>query len=131
MHVINNPDEFRSKLKVFNEKLNSIIYSTNLEIGIFNYCLKEAAQKKIIRKWENTYFVELYIDRFRSIFMNLQKTDLLKDIQNKKIKPEDVAFMTHQEMNLKNGINLLKVKLNVTNINLKIILKHVPRLIYM
>ena len=112
MHVINNPDEFRSKVKeVFNEKLNSIIYSTNLEIGIFNYCLKEAAQKKIIRKWENTYFVELYIDRFRSIFMNLQKTDLLKDIQNKKIKPEDVAFMTHQEMRPKKWDKFIESKI--------------------
>jgi len=35
MHVINNPDEFRSKVKeVFNEKLNSIIYSTNANFAI-------------------------------------------------------------------------------------------------
>lgn len=112
MHVINNPNEFRSKVKgVFNEKINSIIYSTNLEIGIFNYCLKEASQKKIIRKWENPYFVEIYIDRFRSIFMNLQKTDLLNKIEEKKIKPEDVAFMTHQEMRPKKWDKFIETKI--------------------
>lgn len=112
MHVINNPNEFRSKVKgVFNEKMNSIIYSTNLEIGIFNYCLKEASQKKIIRKWENPYFVEIYIDRFRSIFMNLQKTDLLNNIEEKKIKPEDVAFMTHQEMRPKKWDKFIETKI--------------------
>lgn len=100
MRIINKPDEFRTNVRnVIFKKLNNEKKSKNLEIGIFNYCLKEASHKKIIRKWENAYFVELYIEKFRSIFLNLEKNnDLLKNIINKKIKPEDVAFMTHQEL---------------------------------
>ena len=30
--------------------------------------LKESKNKKIVRKWENIYFVQLYIDKFRSIW---------------------------------------------------------------
>ena len=101
MRVINKPDEFRSNVRnTINKKFKNIKKSTNLEIGIFNYCLKEASHKKVIRKWENSYFVELYIERFRTIFMNLQKNEnLLNNIHQNKIKPEELAFMTHQEMN--------------------------------
>ena len=47
--------------------------ATNLEIGIFNYAIKEATRKKIVKKWENPHFVSIYIDRLRSIYMNLKK----------------------------------------------------------
>jgi len=99
MYSISNPDNFRNNIR---NKLKNIIKTTknaaNLEIGIYNYCLKEATQKKVIRKWENKYFVQLYIDRLRTIFINLQCDELKNKILNKEIKPEDLAFLTHQEM---------------------------------
>ena len=99
MYNISNPEKFRNNVrKEIDKKMKSEKRSTNLEIGIFNYCLKEASQKKIIRKWENKYFVQLYVDRFRTIYMNLKNDELFNKIINKEIKPEDVAFLTHQEM---------------------------------
>ena len=99
MYNINNPENFRSSVR---NKLKTLIKTnknaTNLEIGIFNYCLKEATQKKVIRKWENKYFVQLYIDRLRTIYMNLQNKELQNKILEKIIKPEELAFLTHQEM---------------------------------
>tara|TARA_B100000424_G_C22850174_1_gene453408 strand:- start:434 stop:943 length:510 start_codon:yes stop_codon:yes gene_type:complete len=99
MYSISNPENFRNNVR---SKLKKIIKTTknatNLEIGIFNYCLKEATQKKVIRKWENKYFVQLYIDRLRTIFMNLQNEELQNKILNKEIKAEELAFLTHQEM---------------------------------
>jgi transcription elongation factor S-II len=59
--------------------------------------LKESDQNKIVKKWDNKYFVQIYVDRLRSIILNL-KGDLLQQINNGTIKPHIVAFMTHQEL---------------------------------
>ena len=75
------------------------VCSTNLEKGVFNYAIKEAGRKKIVKKWENPHFVCLYKDRLRSIYMNLKNDNFLKQIQNGDILPQNVAFMTHQEFN--------------------------------
>ena len=53
--------------------------TTNLEIGIYNYAVKEATSRKILKKWDNKLFVEIYISRFRSLYTNLKK-DYLKEL---------------------------------------------------
>ena len=103
--IINNPDSFRKKIK---EKLFEIIddhkISNNLEKGIFNYTIKKAKDDKIIRKWNNSYFVQIYISKLHAIYLNL-KTDsyiqnqfLLKRLKNKEFPAHKLAFMSHQEM---------------------------------
>ena len=78
MYNISNPATFRENIRnELKKSLKSNKKSTNLEIGIYNYCLKEANQKRIIRKWENKYFVQLYIDRLRTIYLNLKNNKLL------------------------------------------------------
>jgi transcription elongation factor S-II len=100
MHIIVNPTEFRTNIS---KKLQTIIgdeiTSINLEKGIFNYAIKEGTAKKIIKKWDNQSFVQLYLDRLRSIYINLQNTELLKQLNTGEITPHVLAFMTHQEMN--------------------------------
>jgi hypothetical protein len=63
LRKIDNPELFRSNIR---EKLNDIINNekntSNLEKGIFNYTLKEADQRKIVKKWDNSYFVQIYLD---------------------------------------------------------------------
>jgi transcription elongation factor S-II len=99
MYNISNPDTFRVNIRnELKKSLKSNKKSTNLEIGIYNYCLKEATQKKIIRKWENKYFVQLYIDRLRTIYLNLKNNNVLTKLLNDEIVPEEFAFLTHQEM---------------------------------
>ena len=47
MYNISNPEKFRNNVrKELDKKMKSEKRSANLEIGIFNYCLKEASQKK-------------------------------------------------------------------------------------
>ena len=72
--------------------------SVNLEKGIFNYSIQEANFRKIVKKWENPAFVQLYMDKLRSVYMNLKKQELIAQIQHGEIPPQSVAFMTHQEM---------------------------------
>ena len=95
---IENPEVFRNNIK---NKLNEILKneknSSNLEKGIFNYSLKEAERYKIVKKWDNKYFIQIYLDHLRSIMTNL-RSDILKQINDGTIKPHIVAFMTHQEL---------------------------------
>lgn len=100
MMKISDPIPFRENIrKKLNGILNNEVHSINLEKGIYNFAIKEATQRKIIKKWENPHFTQLYVDRLRSIYINLKMPDLLEQIKNREIKPENVAFMTHQELN--------------------------------
>ena len=96
---IANPEQFRLNIR---GKINEIIenekHSTNLEKGIFNYALKEASSRKVVKKWDNQYFVQIYIDRLRSIYLNLKNPEILEQIKSESIQAHTVAFMTHQEM---------------------------------
>jgi transcription elongation factor S-II len=96
---IANPEQFRLNIR---GKLNEIIenekHSTNLEKGIFNYALKEASSRKVVKKWDNQYFVQIYLDRLRSIYINLKNPEILDQIKSEAIQAHTVAFMTHQEM---------------------------------
>jgi len=96
---IANPEQFRLNIR---GKLNEIIenekHSTNLEKGIFNYALKEASSRKVVKKWDNQYFVQIYLDRLRSIYINLKNPEILEQIKSESIQSHTVAFMTHQEM---------------------------------
>jgi len=98
MRIISAPETFRSniisKLSVLLDDEKS---GKNLEIGIYNYTIKEANSRRIIKKWDNPQFVQIYTDRVRSIYLNLS-TDVISQVKNNTIKPHQVAFMTHQEL---------------------------------
>jgi len=97
---IKSAESFRENIR---SKLSPILgdekLSVNLEKGVFNYSIKEANNRKIIKKWENPAFVQIYTDRLRSVYINLKNTELIKQIQDGEITPQSVAFMTHQEFN--------------------------------
>ena len=100
MYKITNPETFRKNIStklepIFGDETTSI----NLEKGIYNYSIKEANSRKIIKKWENPFFVQLYLDRLRSVYCNLKNEKLLEQVKNKDITAQSIAFMTHQEMN--------------------------------
>jgi transcription elongation factor S-II len=99
MRKLENPDIFRVNVCT---KLNDIVQdekkSRNMEKGVYNYALKEATNRKVVKKWDNPYFVQIYVDRLRSMYTNLKNPTLLSQIQNGALKSHNVAFMTHQEM---------------------------------
>jgi transcription elongation factor S-II len=114
MHTITNPNQFRDNIR---EKLFNIIgdntIAINLEKGVFNYAIQEANRQKLIKKWENQYFTQLYIDRLRSIYINLKNEEILKQIQTNQLLPQTFAFMTHQEINSSRWKQLIEKKLKV------------------
>jgi DNA-directed RNA polymerase subunit M/transcription elongation factor TFIIS len=97
---ITNPESFRENIRI---KLIPIVgdetVAINLEKGVFNYAIKEANARKIVKKWENPNFTQLYIDRLRSIYINLKNDQLLLQLKSKEVSPQTLAFMTHQELN--------------------------------
>jgi DNA-directed RNA polymerase subunit M/transcription elongation factor TFIIS len=112
MHKITNPEIFRKNVsKKINEILEDDKQSINLEKGVFNYAIKEAGSRKIIKKWENPLFVQIYIDRLRSIYINLKNSDLLNVLKKNEITAQTLAFMTHQEMNHEHWRNMIERKI--------------------
>ena len=61
--TINDPVKFRTNVrKKFDTKFKDEKNSLNLEIGILNWSLKEANIRKVIKKWDNPYFIKIYLD---------------------------------------------------------------------
>lgn len=99
MRKVIDPTQFRDNIKnVLSNILNNEHYAENLEKGIYNRTLEMANEKYIVKKWENTYFIQLYIDKLRTIYTNLKNPLVLELITKKKIKPHQLAFLTHQEI---------------------------------
>jgi len=124
MRIIKEPEIFRNNIilqlnKIINPNGENGDYdndSINLEKGIYNYSLKEATNRKVVKKWDNPYFVQIYIDRFRSIMYNISsqnniESSLLQQIKTKKLKPHIIAFMTHQEMNFEKWEPFIQAKI--------------------
>jgi transcription elongation factor S-II len=110
MYKIENFDNFRANVRIkINQKFNNEKASINLEKGIFNYTLKEAEQRKVIKKWDNRFFVQIYIDRLKSILTNLNDK-LIEKVNNETLKPHLIAFMTHQELDNDRWAQLIEIK---------------------
>lgn len=110
LRKIDNPDIFRANIKKkINDKLGDEKASSNLEKGIFNYALKEADQRKIVKKWDNKFFVEIYLNHLKSILTNLNDK-WCQEIKDGNIQAHKLAFMTHQELDDKKWFKLIEIK---------------------
>lgn len=110
LRTIENSENFRANIrKKIDEKLNNEKASLNLEKGIFNYALKEAENRKIVKKWDNKFFVQIYINHLKSILANLNDK-WIEEIKNGSIQSHKLAFMTHQELNHEKWEQLIEAK---------------------
>lgn len=116
--MIENVKEFRLKITNHLEKfIKKKSIAINLEKGIYNFTIKKAKQRNVVRKWENKYFVQIYRDRCYTIYSNLNpklstcNKDLVKKIKTKKVKAKSLTFMTHQEINKEKWEKLIQEKI--------------------
>ncbi len=112
MRQVDNPKQFR--LNISNE-LNKFVdnkrMSENMEKGIFNFSITRASSMNIVKKWNNVYFVHIYVDRFRSVLLNLRdNSELVERIKSKTIRAHEIGFLTHQEMKPERWQKLLDAK---------------------
>ena len=106
MYSVTDPTLLRRKMKV---QLNHIIQeerkSDNVEIGVYNYTIRQACTKKIIRKWTNPLFVEIYLNKMRTLLFNITH-ELVHSLPQAHL----CAFMTHQELNEHRWSDLIERK---------------------
>ena len=97
---ITNPTLFRENIVNNFKKIVKDDYKLckNIEIAIYNYSIQEAISKHIIKKWDNVAFVNLYLQKLKSILFNLQNQELKNKVINKLIKAKDLVFMNHQDL---------------------------------
>ncbi len=97
MRIVENPTLFRETIRTtLNQKLHNDSTTLIIENGIYNYTIQECTTRKIIKKWNNPFFVELYISKFKSLIANME-TEYLQELI--KQDPYKIAYLTHQEMN--------------------------------
>ena len=117
------PDKFRFNVKnIINKFLNNDKYSTNIEKGIYNFTIKKSDSLNVVKKWENTYFLKIYINKFRSVYFNLKNPILLEKIYKKVIKSYQFAEMSQQQL-LPEKWNPILEELKIKNEN-----KYTPKL---
>lgn len=96
---VHNPEHFRNTIVNYIDKyVKNEIYSKNIEKSIYNFTHIKSKKDKIVKKWENTGFVLIYLNKFKIIFHNIKNPVILKKIQSKDILPHRIAFMNHLEL---------------------------------
>ena len=97
---INDPENFRLKIKDNIKTLvkNKEKLSINIEKSIYNYCIQTAEKKQIVKKWSNPYFVQLYLDKLKTIVFNLKSNQLVFRLLNKDIESKKIAFIDYSQL---------------------------------
>jgi len=113
--TIENPEEFRANIATklcpfFINKGGSEKHAANLEKGIHNWALKEATNRKVVKKWDNPFFVQIYLDHLRSIYINLKNDKLIEQVVSGEIKSHTIAFMSHHEMLPEKWAEMIRIK---------------------
>lgn len=106
MKTIENPPKFRSKIVEHiygiiqhHEGNNTRAMSRNIERSIYNYSLDMANDYKIIKRWDNRFFVTIYLDKFKMIYFTLKNEYIQNNLMSGVIKSKDLAYKSHQELN--------------------------------
>ena len=96
---VEQPEIFRGKIKKHIKKLVKIdMLASNIEKSIYNYSIREASKKYIVKKWDNIHFVTIYVCKFKMIYYNLKNEKIVKKLFSKQLKSSEIAFKTHMEL---------------------------------
>ena len=83
-------------LKTLNLPLKTIQL---IEKGIYNYSINKCILRQTIPIWENSEFVDIYVNKTKNIYLNLNTVSYVKNIyliekvKKNEINPYDLAFM--------------------------------------
>ena len=91
-------------IELFKNVLDDDKISRRVERGVYNYTIDKAEKNQITKQWTNNIFKQIYIDKCRSIYTNLDKNSYVKNhrfvdrLKEKEFKARDVAFMKPQHI---------------------------------
>ena len=104
MRVILNPVIFRQNIstqitiKLTQSNITKPSIAINLEKGVYNYSIEHATIHKIVKKWDNPYFVIIYLNKLKSILLNLLDNKILQNLKDDPLIASKIPFMTHYEL---------------------------------
>lgn len=95
--------QIREHVKTMLHQRTSLDYTviSDLEIGIYNWAIEFANKHMIIKNWASKPFINVYIDKARSIISNLDQTGYIKNtnlitrVNNNEFKPHQLPFMSY------------------------------------
>lgn len=73
-------------------------YATHLERAMYNTTIQQATTKKIVKKWDNPNFVNLYLTQVYRILFTMTHTTILDKLMEGKVRARDIPQMTAQEL---------------------------------
>ena len=119
---VTDPAVFRTNIRErINKYLNNDVWSINLEKGIFNYAIGEARKRKVVRKWDSSNFVLLYVNKVRNIMDNINpdshvcNTDLLGKIKDSELSIYKLASMNPRDLYPEHWQELVAAKIKRDN----------------
>ena len=111
-------DKFRNKhVEILNKEFNNESLCRNIEKELYNYCIRIAKEKCMVRKWDNVVFREFYISKIRSFYGNICLTSYIQNphfkekIMNGEIKPSDIGKLSVYDIYPENWTELLDKKI--------------------
>ena len=119
MYKVDNQEDFRKNIcEKLVEKMKPTKFpepllknvAFNLEKGIYNYTIQKSNERHIVKKWENSYFVEIYLDKLKTIYLNIMDIEVRKKLFSKNYKPHEIVFMEHHELSPSKWKSLLEAK---------------------
>jgi len=93
------------------EKTHYETVARHLERATYNYTLSIASTKKIVKKWDNVNFVNLYLTQLYRLIFTLEYTDILEKIKTNEVRARDVPSMSAQEICPEKWNSLIQMKL--------------------
>ena len=70
---VDQPDKLRAKVaETFRSMIDlEPVLCRNMERSIFNYSIDKGDEYKIIKRWDNPFFVQIYLDKFKMVYFLL------------------------------------------------------------
>ena len=90
-------------------------YFRDLERNLFNYTIKICIEKNIVPSW-NSIFIQIYINKARSLYTNLDSNSYIKNkrlierLKKNEFTPEKLVNMSYQELFPENWKELIDEK---------------------
>jgi len=92
------------RMNIKQKKFDTQLYSRKCEMGIFNFSIDKCQYREFQPMWEASEFNQIYIDKFKNIYTNLDGTSYIGNIGlsskviNNEIDTYKLAYMKPQEL---------------------------------
>jgi len=94
----------KNNITILNKIIQNPKKTRTIEESIFRFTCQISDQRKVLKKWDNPIFRKIYINKSRSMYMNINSncyinnTNLIKKITSPKFDLKNIAFMSYQEI---------------------------------